>query len=90
MSDNFYRRAKWRQVRQLALKRDRFQCVWCRDKGKLTTRRLEVDHIKELEDYPELAYDLDNLRTLCRDCHNQRHNRYQRTRREWQDEQFDW
>lgn len=90
MSSQFYRRAAWRRVRMQALKRDRFQCVWCREEGKLVTKRLEVDHIKELEQYPELAYELDNLRTLCRDCHNKRHKRYQRTRRDWQDERFEW
>ncbi len=36
---------------------------------------LEVDHIKELETNPELALDPDNLRTLCKDCHNKRHDR---------------
>lgn len=36
---------------------------------------LEVDHIKELADNPELALDDDNLRTLCKDCHNRRHGR---------------
>jgi len=39
---------------------------------------LVVDHIKELEDYPELALDDDNLETLCVNCHNKKHGRYYR------------
>lgn len=90
MSSKFYRQSRWRKVRLTALKRDRGQCVWCREKGIVTTKRLEVDHIQELDKRPDLAYSLDNLRTLCRDCHNQRHNRYQRTKRVWNDEKFEW
>ena len=55
---------------------------------------LEVDHIKELEDFPELALDDNNLRTLCKDCHNKRHNRMRYKGRnpkvnKWQDERWD-
>ena len=30
-------------------------------------------HIKHLEDFPELAYDNDNLISLCSACHRKRH-----------------
>ena len=43
------------------MSRDHFECVWCRDQGKVTTDNLEVDHIKELEYYPEFALDIDNI-----------------------------
>lgn len=86
----FYQSTAWRKLRLQAIERDNHECVWCKEQGKLTTTNLEVDHIKELEYYPELALDLDNLRTLCRDCHNKRHNRYQRTKKVWDDEQFEW
>lgn len=78
----FYNSANWRQLRQQALERDRFECVWCRDEGRLVTDNLEVDHIKELEFHPEFALDIDNLRTLCKECHNRRHGRFQY--RKWQ------
>lgn len=90
MSSNFYRRSKWYKTRAKVLKRDRYQCVWCRELGKVTTQRLEVDHIEELDKRPDLAYDLSNLRTLCKDCHNKRHHRYQRTKTVWNDERFEW
>ena len=73
----FYNSSDWRELRKLALERDHYECVWCRYEGRVTMDNLEVDHIKELEFYPEFALDLDNLRTLCKECHNKRHNRFQ-------------
>ncbi|CZD07891.1 HNH endonuclease signature motif containing protein [Streptococcus pneumoniae] len=75
--NQFYNSSEWRTIRRQALQRDHYECVWCRDEGKVTTTNLEVDHIKELEFYPEFALNLDNLRTLCKKCHNKRHNRFQ-------------
>jgi gp54 protein len=73
----FYASQAWRILREQALERDHYECVWCREEGKVTTENLEVDHIKELEFYPEFALELDNLRTLCKECHNKRHGRFQ-------------
>lgn len=75
----FYKSSTWQKLRRLALERDRYECVWCRAEGKVTTKEhatLEVDHIAEIETNPELAEELSNLRTLCRSCHNLRHNRF--------------
>lgn len=66
-------------MRAYILERDAFECQWCKRDGKVTSKAdsvLEVDHIKELKDYPELALDETNLRTLCKDCHNKRHERF--------------
>ena len=60
--NQFYNSSEWRTIRRQALKRDHYECVWCRDEGKVTTNNLEVDHIKELEFYPEYALDIDNQR----------------------------
>lgn len=73
----FYNSSEWRSLRRQALERDHYECVWCREQGRVTRNSLEVDHIKELEFYPEYALDLDNLRTLCKECHNKRHGRFQ-------------
>ena len=87
--NQFYNSSKWRTIRRRALKRDHYECVWCRDEGKVTTTNLEVDHIKELEFYPEFALDIDNLRTLCKECHNKRHERFQfRKSKKMQDKNF--
>ena len=66
-------------MRAYILERDNYECQWCKRDGKVTSKAdsvLEVDHIKELKDYPELALDETNLRTLCKDCHNKRHERF--------------
>lgn len=86
----FYHSGAWKRTRLLALERDHHECVWCKSEGKVTTSsraRLEVDHIKELEYYPELALDLGNLRTLCHECHNKRHNR---SKKKFDDEIFEF
>ncbi|HEO8369057.1 TPA: HNH endonuclease [Streptococcus agalactiae] len=72
----FYNSTTWKKLRLEAIARDNNECQWCRQNRKVTTDNLEVDHIKELEFYPELATDLANLRTLCKDCHNRRHKRF--------------
>ena len=75
------------------LERDHYECQECKRNGKLTTQYdaiLEIDHIKELDKYPELAWDNDNLQTLCRSCHNKKHKRFEfkesTRKRKWQDE----
>ena len=47
-------------------RRDNFTCVLC---NKSKSGQLEADHIKPWCDFPELRFDIDNGRTLCRDCH---------------------
>lgn len=76
----FYMRAKWRKTREQVLKRDHYECVHCKEEGKLTINQkqsLEVDHIRELHTHPELAHDLDNLQTLCKYHHNKKHGRFE-------------
>lgn len=83
--DKFYHSGDWIRVREQVLKRDNKECQWCKAEGRVTTAKtatLEIDHIKELQYYPELALEPSNLRTLCHDCHNIRHNRHK-------DKQFD-
>lgn len=40
------------------------QCQHCR-----STKDIQIDHIKNVSLYPELAFDLDNLQILCAGCH---------------------
>lgn len=90
---NFYSSLTWKLKRQEILVRDNYECIWCKENGKVTTQFdsiLEIDHIKELEHHPELALDNDNLRTLCKDCHNKRHKRFNfkesKRQKKWDDE----
>ena len=56
-------RRQWGKVRLKVLDRDGWTCAKCGKAG-----RLEVDHIKPLEEDGAL-YDLVNLQSLCRGCH---------------------
>ena len=93
----FYNSNEWKRKRLEIIRRDNYECQWCKEEGRVTVAdasTLEVDHIKELEDYPELALDDENLRTLCKECHNKRHGRmnYRHTNpkvNKWQDERWD-
>jgi len=55
-------------VRVKALVRDEFFCVMCRKEGN-DVKADEVHHKKELADRPDLAYDLDNLESICHSHH---------------------
>ena len=50
-----------------AKRRDGLRCVQCGARG-----RLEVDHVQPVRSHPELAFDLDNLQTLCASCHSRK------------------
>lgn len=56
------------------LRRDNYECQECKKEGKASIKqqgkKLDVHHIKELEEYPELAYEESNLETVCVHHHN--------------------
>ncbi|HGW6356906.1 TPA: HNH endonuclease, partial [Escherichia coli] len=54
----FYNSPEWKELRLEAIARDNEECQWCKSEGKVTKTNLEVDHIKELEFYPEFALDI--------------------------------
>lgn len=68
----FYTSKKWRKKREYILKRDAYLCQECKKYGR-NTEANTVHHIKELEDYPELALKNINLVSLCASCHNKQH-----------------
>lgn len=70
----FYKSREWRDLRQLALRRDHYECRMHRAKGKYHHAQC-VHHIKEVKPYPHLALTLSNLMTLCNVCHNEVHGR---------------
>jgi 5-methylcytosine-specific restriction endonuclease McrA len=81
----FYNTKEWRTLSRLRMQKDHYRCQWCgkvlgshRDDDSIVV--LEVDHIQELST-PEgwrRRYDMENLRTLCSYCHNERHGRFQK------------
>ena len=54
---------RWAYARREALDRDGWRCTKCGKAGVL-----EVDHVKPLDQGGE-SYKLENLATLCRECH---------------------
>lgn len=101
----FYDSKEWRMLSAYVKQRDNYECQECKRNGfvsidtneysnsaKRKKIALVVDHIKELEHYPELALDPDNLETLCVRCHNIKHGRtfeFQPRKPKWDDERWD-
>ena len=56
---------EYKDWRKAVFSRDDFTCQVCDVRGG----HLHADHIKTWADYPELRYDVDNGRTVCRACH---------------------
>lgn len=56
---------EWKKMRKLVFERDNYTCVLCNIRGGI----LHPDHIKPKAMFPELMFDLSNVRTLCRECH---------------------
>ncbi|PAF31871.1 HNH endonuclease [Paenibacillus sp. 7516] len=94
----FYDSGEWKQLRAKVKQRDNYECQPCKRNGLVSidtneysesARRkkiqLVVHHIKELEDHPDLALDIDNLETVCVDCHNREHDRvFERNVNKWE------
>lgn len=63
-SDSFYKKERWKRLSAYYRKVHPI-CEGCaRDASDIT------DHIKPYKTHPELGLDWDNLRALCRSCHN--------------------
>ena len=64
----FYNSSAWHHIRKLALIRDGYTCAYC------GARATEVHHIVELTPEnirdPSVALNLDNLQSLCHQCHS--------------------
>lgn len=61
--------AKYRQHREAVLERDGHKCTRCG-----TTKNLEIHHIHEFCEYPELVFEMNNTITLCHNCHKKTDN----------------
>jgi len=75
----FYGTHEWKAKRLEILERDNFECAMCKTNGYVTTQShatLEVDHMIELKDRPDLALDSLNMQILCRTHHNEKHKRF--------------
>lgn len=69
----FYHWSVWRKLRSDVIKRDNYECRNC--KKPIQKVRLYAHHIKELKKFPHLALDINNIITLCGNCHNEIHDK---------------
>lgn len=76
-----YNTRRWERLRRRVLRRDGYMCQRCRRFGKATPA-VTVHHIKHADEHPELAWDIDNLVSLCTACHNKEHPE-KAVRRSW-------
>lgn len=67
-----YNSIRWKKKRKQILRRDGYVCQGCKRFGK-QTEAVTVHHIKHADEYPELAFEDDNLVSLCNACHNKQH-----------------
>lgn len=56
---------EWKEMRRIVFERDNYTCQICGQRGG----ELNPDHIKPKTVFPELVFDVTNVRTLCRKCH---------------------
>ncbi|MFH0070528.1 HNH endonuclease [Peribacillus sp. NPDC056705] len=99
--NKFYKGRGWRKLRIIALIRDNHECQQCKREGKVHVDSIKVEgerksvelnvhHKYGIELYPQLALVLDNLETLCLNCHNKMHNRVfgATKQKKWDDEKW--
>ena len=68
--NEFYRSPRWRRIRRQCLQRDPC-CVECLAEGRVRPSTI-ADHIKSRRQFPDLAYELSNLRGICKPHHDSR------------------
>ena len=98
--NKFYRSKEWLWLRDQALKRDNFECQQCKREGIVTvdSKKIEgkkkevvlnVHHKYDIETYPKLALEIDNLETLCIHHHNKVHGKgFKPKKKKWNDERW--
>ena len=63
--------AQYKDIRNKTLKRDNFKCVVCR-----SNKRIVAHHLDGFDKHKDKRFDLDNLVTLCGDCHKEFHHAF--------------
>ncbi|WP_270996981.1 HNH endonuclease [Listeria seeligeri] len=70
--DKLYKTKRWKALRVVVLKRDRYRCQECKRRGVVASGNI-VHHVVELRDDVSKAFDINNLETVCTSCHNTLH-----------------
>ena len=72
--DPFYKSAEWRKARSQALHDVGYRCVRCHTTLVGKGRACHVHHRKPYRAAPALGIEPQNLKPLCRSCHNAEHH----------------
>ena len=70
----FYQGSPWRKLARVAKARDGFLCVHCRREGR--TGAAQVVHHKKAINDGGAKLQLENLESICRECHESHHHRF--------------
>ncbi|WP_069649649.1 HNH endonuclease [Caloranaerobacter ferrireducens] len=70
----FYHSKEWEKTRRLVLSRDKGLCQHCLKENKIVFADV-VHHIVELKQDWSKRLELDNLISLCHECHNKIHSK---------------
>ena len=65
----FYKTKEWQRIRMLAMKREAYLCVKCREQNIITKASM-VHHIVPVKKDWDKRLTLSNLMPLCESCHN--------------------
>jgi len=68
-----YKHPSWEAIRRAVLARDGHKCSYCGvplAKGRKGTHAAVVDHTAPVSLAPNLAFDLNNLKSVCKPCHD--------------------
>jgi len=68
---------EYKDWRTSVFERDNYTCTWC---GDNRGGNLQADHIKPFAHFVELRFDIDNGRTLCKECHKATDTYLEKTR----------
>lgn len=68
-----YSDKRFKRLRYPVLKANDFKCCACNS----SESELHIDHIKPVSKYPKLAFDINNLQVLCKDCNLSKSNKYE-------------
>lgn len=73
--DAVYQDSRWREIKPIVHQRDSDYCRLCFENHTLKNLQM-VHHIIEPENDMSLAYNKDNLISLCESCHQHVHREY--------------
>lgn len=70
---DFYKSDEWKRTKALALVRDKGLCQWCIKEGRIRPADV-VHHIEEVKKAWDKRLSMENLVSLCHECHNRWHS----------------